>query len=76
VSQAAVDARIGATLGTDRRMVAVHGTRSIRREDLARNRTTPSIEVSPADGVVSLGGRVLRSDPVAEVPLSRRYLLA
>ena len=27
------------------------------------------------DGTVSLGGRILRTEPVSEVPLSRRYLL-
>jgi urease subunit alpha len=76
VSQLALDARIDETLRTNRRLVAVHGTRTIRREDLVRNRTTPEIEVSPSDGTVRLSGRVLRSDPVTEVPLSRRYLLA
>ena len=76
VSHPALDARIGQTLRTSRRLVPIRGTRSIRRQDLVRNRTTPAIEVSPADGTVSLGGRVLRSDPMTEVPLSRRYLLA
>ena len=76
VSQLALDARIGETLGTGRRLVPVRGTRSIRRDDLTRNRTTPAIEVSPSDGTVTMDGRVLRSDRVAEVPLSRRYLLA
>ena len=76
VSAAALDADIRRSLGTRRRLVAVRGTRTIRRDDLIRNRTVPSIEVSPADGTVSLDGRVLRTDPVTEVPLSRRYLLA
>ena len=76
VSAAALDAGIGGSLGTRRRLVAVTGTRAIRRDDLARNRTVPAIEVSPRDGTVTLDGRVLRTDPVTEVPLSRRYLLA
>jgi urease subunit alpha len=76
VSAAALDAGIAEALGTRRRLVAVRDTRSIRRDDLARNRTVPPIEVSPEDGTVTLDGRVLRSDPVADVPLSRRYLLA
>jgi urease subunit alpha len=76
VSEAALDAGIAGRLGTRRRLVAVRGTRSIRRDDLARNRTTPGIEVSPEDGTVTLDGRVLRTEPVSEVPLSRRYLLA
>ncbi|MBA3737058.1 MAG: urease subunit alpha, partial [Actinobacteria bacterium] len=76
VSAAALDAGISRTLGTRRRLIAVRGTRSIRRDDLARNRTVPEIDVSPEDGTVTLDGQVLRSDPVTEVPLSRRYLLA
>jgi urease subunit alpha len=76
VSGAALDAGIARTLGTRRRLVAVHGTRAIRRDGLVRNRTVPPIEVSAADGTVTLDGRVLRIDPVTEVRLSRRYLLA
>jgi urease subunit alpha len=76
VSAAALDADIAGALRTQRRLVAVRRTRSIRRNDLARNREVPPIEVSPADGTVSLEGRVLRTDPIAEVPLSRRYFLA
>jgi urease subunit alpha len=76
VSAASLDAGIAGRLGTRRRLVAVQGTRSIRRDDLARNRTVPAIDVSPEDGTVTLDGRVLRTEPVSEVPLSRRYLLA
>jgi len=76
VSAASLDAGIASTLGTRRRLVSVRGTRSIRRDDLARNRTVPPIEVSPADGTVTLDGRRLRAEPAGEVPLSRRYLLA
>ncbi|HSL34548.1 MAG TPA: urease subunit alpha [Candidatus Limnocylindrales bacterium] len=50
-------------------------TRGITRSDLARNRATAPIEIDPADGSVTLAGRVLAVDPVVELPLSRRYLL-
>ena len=76
VSAASLDAGIAGVLGTRRRLVPVRGTRTIRRADLARNRAAPAIEVSPEDGTVTLDGAVLRSDPIGEVPLSRRYLLA
>ena len=75
VSASAMKAGIARTLGTRRRLVAVRGTRAIRRDGLARNPTVPPIEVSAADGTVTLDGRVLRTDPVTEVRLSRRYLL-
>jgi urease subunit alpha len=76
VSAASLTAGIVGMLGTRRRLVAVRGTRSIRRDDLSRNRTVPPIEVSPVDGTVTLDGRVLRCNPIVDVPLSRRYLLA
>jgi urease subunit alpha len=75
VSRAALDAGIGATLGTRRRVAAVHGTRGLTREALVANVSAPPVRVAP-DGTVSIEGRAVRSDPVGSVPLSRRYLLA
>jgi urease subunit alpha len=76
ISQAAMDAGIGARIGGERRLAAVSGTRSVRRENLVAGRACPEITIDPADGVVSLNGRALTAGPVSEVPLSRRYLLA
>jgi urease alpha subunit len=39
------------------------------------NTTVPPVELDPSDGTVRLHERVLRAEPVPEVPLSRRYLL-
>ncbi len=58
-----------------RSLKAVHGTRGLTRESLARNRAVAAVEVDVRDGAVTLDGRALSIDPVAEVPLSRRYLL-
>jgi len=58
-----------------REVMAVRGTRGLSRESLVRNRSTAPIDVDKADGNVTLDGRPLRIDAVAEVPLSRRYLL-
>jgi urease alpha subunit len=59
-----------------RRFVAVDGTRSVRRGTLLLNREVLPIEVDPDDGTVTLHGKVLAVEPVRDVPLSRRYLLA
>lgn len=75
VSRAALEGGIAGRLGSRRPLVAVQGTRSVRRDDLVANRACPEIEVDPGDGTVTLGGRVLAAEPVREVPLSRRYLL-
>ncbi len=76
VSRAALDAGIARTLGTRRRVAAVRGTRGLTREDLVANTAAPPVRVAPADASVTIDGRLVTSDPVAEVPLSRRYLLA
>lgn len=62
-------------VASGREVVAVHGTRGLTRADLARNRAIAPIEIDPTDGRVTLAGRPLDVEPVAEVPLSRRYFL-
>lgn len=76
VSRAAMEAGIGARLGGERRLIAVSGTRSVRKDSLIAGRACPPVMVDPADGAVRLDGRIVAADPVGEVPLSRRYLLA
>jgi urease alpha subunit len=56
--------------------VAVRETRSVIRESLVHNTSVVPIRVDPGDGTVTLEGQVLAVDPVAEVPLNRRYLLS
>ena len=75
VSTAAAEAGIAHTLRTRRRVVAVRGTRGLRRTDLVANTAVPPIEVSRTDGAVTLDGRELAADPVSNVPLGRRYFL-
>jgi urease subunit alpha len=76
VSGAALDAGIRERLGSRRRFVAVRETRSLSRDSFIANRAAPPVEVDRSDGTVTLEGRVLAAEPVAKVPLSRRYLLA
>ena len=72
----AIDAyAFGRRLGSNREFVPVHGTRHLTRVNLLLNKQTAAVEVDPVDGTVSLDGRVLGVEPVAEVPLSRRYFL-
>jgi len=75
VSRAAQEAGFAERLGTRRRVVAVHGTRAVRRDGLVANTATADVEIDPADGTVRLGGRVLASEPSTELPLNRTYLL-
>jgi urease alpha subunit len=47
----------------------------VRKDQLVANRACPPITVDPGDGTVRLDGRTLAAQPVAQVPLSRKYLL-
>jgi urease subunit alpha len=76
VSRAALDGGIRERLGSNRRFVAVEGTRRVRRDRLLWNRAVLPIEVDPRGGAVTLDGRELRAEPATEVPLNRRYLLS
>ena len=58
-----------------REIIAVRGTRGLTRASLARNRAVAAIDVDVIDGSVMLDGKPLAMPPVADVPLSRRYLL-
>jgi len=62
-------------LGTRRALVVASGMRGLTRESLACNRATAPVDIDVRTGEVTLGGARLAVDPVAEVPLSRRYLL-
>jgi len=73
----AVDAeRLARRLGTSRRLVPVRGCRGLTRADLRWNRAVAPVEIDVRDGGVSLAGRLLAVEPVAnDLPLNRRYFL-
>jgi urease subunit alpha len=75
VSAAANAAALRRSLDSGRAFVAVSGCRGLTRASLLLNRATAAVDVDPGDGRVTLAGRVLASKALAEVPLSRRYLL-
>ena len=68
-------AALGRRLGTRRELVVAEGMRGLTRAALVANRAVAPVDIDVRTGAVSLGGRSLAVDPVAEVPLSRRYLL-
>jgi urease subunit alpha len=62
-------------LGTRRRLVPIGVVRGLTRDSLAWNRARPQVDIDVRTGEVSLDGTRLAVEAVAEVPLSRRYLL-
>jgi urease subunit alpha len=75
VSRAALHNGLRERIGSRRRFAAVSGTRDVRRSSLVANTGVTPVEIDPADGTVRVDGRVFASDPVAEVPLGRRFFL-
>jgi urease subunit alpha len=72
--RAAASCELSARLGASGRSVtAVRGTRGLSRSNLALNRATAPVEIDPVDGRVSLAGRRLEVEPVADLPMNRRY---
>ena len=75
VSQAAATRGIGAELGLEKTLLAVHGTRTIGKADMILNAARPQIEVNPETYEVRADGELLTCEPAAELPLAQRYFL-
>ena len=75
VSQAALDNGVAQTLGLNKRLLAVRGTRSIGKADMRNNDYRPVIEVDPQTYEVRADGELLTCEPAEILPLAQRYFL-
>ncbi|MBE2193126.1 MAG: urease subunit alpha [Anaerolinea sp.] len=75
VSQAAVDAGIGAQIGLYKTPVAVKNCRAIGKKDMIHNSATPVIEVDPETYEVRADGVLLTCEPLDKLPMAQRYFL-
>jgi urease subunit alpha len=75
VSQAALDNDISATLGLDKTLLAVAGTRSVKKSDMVLNGATPKMDVDPETYEVRADGELLTCEPATELALAQRYFL-
>jgi len=75
VSAAALRDGVGKRLGLRKRLVAVKGTRKLRKSDLVHNDALPHIEVDPQTYEVRADGELLTCEPARELPLAQRYFL-
>ena len=75
VSQAALEGDIGRKLGLNKPLVAVSGTRKLRKSDLPLNGYLPSIEVDPETYEVRADGELLTCEPAKSLPMAQRYFL-
>jgi len=75
VSQAALDAGIGAQLGLIKPLLAVRDTRRLGKADMIHNDATPHMQVDPETYEVRADGVLLTCEPATELPLAQRYFL-
>jgi urease subunit alpha len=75
VSQAALENPAVAALNLQKPLVAVSGTRTVKKSDMVHNGVTPEITVDPETYVVKADGVHLVCEPATELPLAQRYFL-
>ena len=75
VSQAAMAAGVGETLGLQRRLVPVRGTRTVGKKDMIHNSHLPVITVDAQDYRVHADGVLLAGEPAKVLPMAQRYFL-
>ena len=75
VSQAALDRGMGERLGLRKKLVAVKGTRTLRKKDLVLNDYRPTIEVDSQTYQVRADGQLLTCEPAKVLPMAQRYFL-
>ncbi|MET0987854.1 MAG: urease subunit alpha [Steroidobacteraceae bacterium] len=75
VSQAGLDSGMAERLKLRKRLVAVRGTRTVRKRDLVLNDYQPQIEVDAQTYQVRADGQPLTCEPAKVLPLAQRYFL-
>jgi urease subunit alpha len=75
VSQAALSNPAVAALGLQKPLVAVKGTRNVKKKDMIHNNWMPNIEVDPETYRVLADGMALICEPASVLPMAQRYFL-
>ncbi|MCU6432855.1 urease subunit alpha [Undibacterium sp. Jales W-56] len=75
VSQAALDAGIGAQLQLNKPLIAVKNMRHLRKADMIHNAATPRMEVDSETYEVRANGELLVCEPAKILPMAQRYFL-
>jgi urease subunit alpha len=75
VSQAALKNPAIQKLGLQKPLVAVKGTRDIKKKDMIHNNWMPNIEVDPETYEVLADEMNLVCEPATELPMAQRYFL-
>ena len=66
---------LGAQLGLMKRLSAVHGCRSIKKQDMVLNNYLPKMEIDAQTYRVRADGQLLSCEPATVLPLAQKYFL-
>ncbi len=75
ISEAALVGRVAEKIGLQKTVLAVTGTRTVTKADMALNDYTPKIDVDTETYEVRADGVHLTCEPARELPLAQRYFL-
>ena len=75
VSKAALSNPEVAALNLQKPLVAVSGTRTLRKVDMVHNNYQPVIDVDPETYLVRADGQLLTCEPAELLPMTQRYFL-
>jgi urease subunit alpha len=75
VSQAGLDNPELKTLGLQKTLIAVKGTRGVKKSDMVHNTWMPKIDVDPETYEVLADGMPLVCEPAEVLPMAQRYFL-
>jgi len=75
VSQAGLQNPEVLALNLQKPLVAVSGTRSVKKKDMIHNNWMPVIDVDPETYIVRADGMLLTCEPATVLPMAQRYFL-
>ncbi len=75
MSQTALHNELGEQLGLKKRLSAVHGCRSVKKQDMVLNNYLPRMEIDAQTYRVRADGQLLTCEPATVLPLAQKYFL-
>lgn len=75
VSRRAYDSDVKARYGLSKRVEPVVGCRSVKKDMMVLNSSSPALTVDPETYQVTVDGKTVSCEPAASIPLAQRYFL-
>jgi urease subunit alpha len=75
VSQAALGSGVAEAYGVHKRLAAVKGCRTVKKQQMVHNAYTPSMQIDAQTYEVRADGQLLTCEPATVLPMAQRYFL-